>query len=121
MAAVAMKVAHLCQESNDLLYLVLEAGNQGGYFVAIKPDGPNYRLMPIMGVQQGRLVLSTNSPNRIEVWTVAREDSGDCTACPKHYVVETLELNGNAFKVVAKTRTKKTFSSFQDEPLMMTR
>src|SRR5215472_19032060 len=54
MSAVAMKVAHLCQESNDLLYFVLEAGNQGGYFVAIKADGPNYRLVPIMGVQQGR-------------------------------------------------------------------
>jgi hypothetical protein len=120
MWAVAMKAAHLCGESNDLLYLVFEAGNQGGYFVAIRADGANYRLVPIMPVTQGRLVLNAKSPQRIVVWTVASEDSGDCTACSKHYIVETMELDGNTFKVVHKARTKRTFDSFQDEPLVVT-
>jgi len=120
MWAVAMKAAHLCGESNDLLYLVFEAGNQGGYFVAIRQDGANYRLVPIMPVQQGRLVLNAKSPQRIVVWTVAPEDSGGCTACAKHYVAETMEFDGNLFKVVHRTRTKRTFDSFQDEPLVVT-
>jgi hypothetical protein len=121
MWAVAIKVAHLCRGSNDLLYFVFQAGNQGGYFAAIRADGPNYRFVPVMPVQQGRIILNIHSPGRIVVWTVASEDSADCTACSKHYVVETMELDGNAFKVVAKTKTKKAFSSFQDVPLTVIR
>src|SRR5215470_12177512 len=76
---VAMKVAHLCRESNDLLYLVLQAGNQGGYFVAIKADDPNYRLVPIRAAQQGRLVLSTNSHLVAEELCVFRPLPAACT------------------------------------------
>lgn len=121
MSAVAMKAAHLCSDDNDITYLVLQTGNQGGFFVALKRDAGNYRLVPIKPVQQGRLELDMSNPTRITVWSVAREDAADCTACPKHYVVETMQFEGKSFKVVAKRKTKGTFTSFQDEPLKVSR
>ncbi len=117
--AVGMKVAHLCANSEPITYIVLQAGNQGGYFMALKEDGQSYRFLPIADTQQGRLVLHVNTPCRIAVWTVASEDAGDCTGCPKHYLVKTMELEDSKFKITEKKTTKKKYQSFQDEPLLV--
>lgn len=118
-SAVAMKAAHLCSNNADITYLVLQAGNQGGFFVALTRDAEAYRLVPIKPVQQGRIELRTSKPTRVVVWSVADEDTTDCTACPKHYVVETMDLDGHSFRTVEKRRTTKRFASFQDDPLVV--
>jgi hypothetical protein len=120
-SAVAMHAAHLCSDNADITYLVLQAGNQGGFFMALKRDADAYRAVPIKGVAQGKLELNTNTPTRVVVWDVAHEDAGDCTACPKHYVVETMDLDGQSFKVVERRKTKRKYTSFQDEPLKVSR
>jgi len=119
LSAVAMKAAHLCSNGVDITYLVAQAGNQGGFFMAIKRDANSYVLLPIGDVTQGRLELKTSTPTRVVVWSAAPEDAGLCTACSKHYVVESMEFDGKAFKVVEKRKTKKTYTSFQDEPLVV--
>ncbi len=119
LSAVAMKAAHLCSNGVDITYLVAQAGNQGGFFMAIKRNADSYVLVPIEGATQGRLELKMSTPTRVVVWSAAPEDAGLCTACPKHYVVETMEFDGTSFKVVEKRRTKKTFTDFQDEPLVV--
>ena len=115
--AAATNVAHLCSENADITYVVLQAGNQGGFFMALKRDADTYRMMPIKAVAQGKLELNTSTPTRVVVWNVADEDAGDCTACPKHYVVETMDLDGQSLKVVETRKTKRKYTSFQDEPL----
>jgi hypothetical protein len=57
--------------------------------------------------------------NEVTVWTLAPADAGDCTACVKHYMVENIQLDGTSFKVVEKKTTKKTYKSFQDNPLRL--
>lgn len=121
LSAVAMKAVHLCSGSADITYLVLQSGNQGGYFAAFKKDGQEYRFVPIRDAQQGRLVLNINDPYRIAVWTVASEDVSASTGCRKHYTVETMNLDGDIFKVLEKRRTKETFNSFQDSPLIVSK
>lgn len=117
--AVAMKVAHLCSGGTDLTYVVLQAGNQGGYFLALHRSGEAYKLIRIAPVQQGRLELSVNNPGRIVVWSVANEDAGDCTACPKHYLVSVMEFDGASFKTLSRWKTTKKYDSFQDNPLRL--
>jgi len=115
--AVAMDVAHLCSTDTSLIYLVLQAGNSGGYYLALKQSGDGYIQIPISIVDQGRLVLSTSNPHRVEVWTTAEQ--GACTACPKHFLVKTLEFDGSRFRLISKTRTKRQYSGFQESSLVI--
>jgi hypothetical protein len=115
----ARDAVHLCANGNNLSYVVLQAGNQGGCFVMLTQQGTRFRLLPIRAVQQGRLVLNVNDPPQITVWNVASEDATDCTGCPKHYIVEAIKFDGNSFKVIEKRETKKKYRSFQDEPLKL--
>jgi hypothetical protein len=117
MAAVAMKAVHLCSGDADLTYLVLQAGNAGGFYVALKRSGEGYRLLPISDATQGRLVLSVNRPGSAEVWTAA--ESGACTACPKQFEIREYEFDGREFRLVSRQRAKRQYSSFQDDPLLV--
>ena len=58
-SAVAMNAAHLCSDDLDITYLVLQSGNQGGFFLALQKFAEGYKLIPISFVSQGRLVLSS--------------------------------------------------------------
>jgi hypothetical protein len=117
MDAVAMNVAHLCSPDTSLIYLVLQAGNSGGYYLALKQSSDGYIPIPVSTVDQGRLVLSNSNPRRVEVWTTAEQ--GACTACPKHFLVKTLEFDGSRFRLISKTRTRNQCSGFQESPLVV--
>lgn len=116
----AFGAAHLCANGHNLTYVVLQTGNQGGYFAALTKDNDTFHLLPIKAVQQGRIVVNTDDRSQITVWSVAPEDSSDCTGCTKHYVLETMQFDGNSFKVIEKKETKKKHESFQDKPLVLT-
>ena len=116
---MAAQAAHLCANGQNLTYLVLQAGNQGGYFVMLTERSDGYHLLPIGAVQQGRLILNVNDPSQITVWSVAPEDAMDCTGCPKRYLVETFQFDGESFKVIEKKKTNRKYESFQDEPLKL--
>jgi hypothetical protein len=113
--------AHLCADGHNMTYVVLQTGNQGGYFAVLAKDNDGFHLLPIKAVQQGRIVLDIDDPAEIDVWSVADENSTDCTGCPKHYVVERMQFDGKSFKVIAKKKTEKKYESFQDEPLVLSR
>ena len=116
---VAVKAAHLCSNSDGILYVVFQAGNQGGYVLAIKAEGEKYRLVPLMPLTQGRIVLSVNSPYQVTAWTVTPEDAQLCTGCGKHYLVKTLDVSRDRVVVVRQSRTEEKYSSFQDQPLVV--
>jgi hypothetical protein len=64
---------------------------------------------------QGRLILSAATPNRVEVWDSA--EPSQCTACLKPFFVKTLELEGERFQLISKRKTKREYSGFQDQEL----
>jgi hypothetical protein len=115
--AVAMNVANLCSADGSLTYLVLQAGNSGGYYIALQQSGNGYRPIPISIVDQGKLVLSTANPRRVEVWTTAEQ--GACTACPKRFFVKTMEFDGAKFRLISKVRTKHEYNGFQENPMVV--
>jgi len=115
--AVAMNVANLCSSDAYLTYLVLQAGNSGGDYVALQPSGDSYKLFSISDAMQGRLILSSSNPNSVEVWDAA--EPGACTACPKHFFVKSMEFDGARFRLISKIRTKRQYSGFQENPLVV--
>lgn len=115
--AVAMDIANLCSSDASLTYLVLQAGNSGGYYIALQQSGNGYRLIPISTVDQGRLVLSTGNPRRVKVWTTAEQ--GACTVSTKHFYIKTMEFVGARLRLISKVRTKRQYSGFQENPLVV--
>jgi hypothetical protein len=116
-SAVAMDAVQLCSNGAPLIYLVTQAGNQGGYYFALQPVGERYRLIPISGADQGRLVLFANAPGKVEVWDAA--ETGACTACPKPFFVEAMQFDGERFRLTSKRKTTRQYSGFQDQELLI--
>jgi hypothetical protein len=114
-SAVAMSTAHLCSDTLDITYLVVQSGNAGGFFMALQRSGEGYKMIPISDADQGRLVLSLKNIGEVQVWTA--DDTGVCEACGKPFIVKTLELSGEQYREVSRHRTHKEYSSFQDRPL----
>jgi hypothetical protein len=117
--AVAMYVVHICANDTDLTYVVLQAGNQGGYYIALQRTDHQYRIVPVTSATQGRLVLAINQPRRIEVWDAANADGRACTACAKPFVIKTFEFDGEKFRLSSQHRVKRWYSGFQDKPLVV--
>lgn len=115
--AEIMNVAHLCSENLDLTYMVLQAGNQGGFFVALNHTRSGYKIVPISPASQGRLILSRTQPKRAEVWSAA--DTGVCTACAKPFEIQIFLFDGERFRLSSKRTTKKEFGGFQEDPLVV--
>ena len=115
--AVAMKAAHLCTNDSDMTYLVLQEGNAGGFYVALRRFRDDYRLLPVSDAEQGRLVLSVSRPQNAEVWTAA--EPGVCTACPKRFEIRNYKFNGTGFDLVSRKLSKREYSGFQDDPLLV--
>lgn len=115
--AEIMNVAHLCSENVDLTYMVLQEGNQGGFFIALNQTASGYKIVPISPAAQGRLILSRAQPKQAEVWSAA--DTGVCTACAKPFEVQTFFFDGERFRLSSKRTTKKEFGGFQDDPLVV--
>lgn len=121
-AARAMAAAHLCGNGYNLTYLVFQAGNQGGQVMALIQQGHHFQLVAVKPLQQGKVVVSVNTPARLTFWSVAPEDSAQCTGCRKHYVIETVQFDAaGSFTVAEKTKTEQKYDSFQDEPLEVIR
>ena len=112
MDAVAMNVAHLCSADTPLIYLVLQAGTAGGYYIALQPSGEGYKLIPISDAMQGRLVISTSNPRRVEVWDAA--ESWMCDAFPRQFFIKTMEFDGARFHSFQKTGRSTGMWGFKD-------
>jgi hypothetical protein len=97
--------------------MVLQAGNAGGFFLALQRTGEEYEVVPISAVTQGRLVLSKAKPQNAEIWSAA--ETGACTACTKPFLMETFAFDGNRFRLLSRHQTKREFAGFQDEPLIV--
>jgi hypothetical protein len=117
----AMGAAHLCGNGYDLTYMVFQAGNQGGQVMALVQQGEGFRLVSVKPLQQGKIVVNVNSPARLTLWSVAPEDSVQCTGCRKHYIIETIQFDGRSFNVADRARSKRKHDSFQDGPLEVIR
>jgi hypothetical protein len=116
---VLAAAVHECSPSLDVTYLILQAGNQGGWYVALRKSAAGYGLITVADAGQGRLVVDMNRPGEVEVWSAA--DSGACTACPKPFVVRRFKFNGHRFQFISKYTTKRSYSGFQDKPLVIKR
>jgi len=114
-STVAMSAAHLCSDTLDITYLVVQSGNAGGFFMALQRSGEGYKMIPISDAGQGRLVLSLKNVGEVQVWTA--DDTGVCEACGKPFIVKTLELSGEQYREISRRKTDKEYSSFQDRPL----
>ncbi|MGA3371554.1 MAG: hypothetical protein ABSC48_07310 [Terracidiphilus sp.] len=112
---VAMDAARICKGNDPLIYLVLQSGNSGGFFVAMQPWQGNYKMVQISDAGQGRLVLSKGDPTKVKVWDAA--EPGQCTACPKPFIVKTFHFDGSRFQMVSSIKTRQAYSGFQETPL----
>lgn len=113
----AMRVVHQCSDNLDVTYVVLQSGNQGGFYLSLHRSDELYKLVPISQATQGRLVLHQKNPLQVDVWSGA--DTGVCTACAKPFIVKRLKFDGVKYRVVSKRKTRKSYGGFQDEPLLM--
>jgi hypothetical protein len=117
----AFQYARLCAAVGQRLYINLEAGNRGGFFVAVLETRNGPVILPIGDVSQGRMVISRTEPNVAEVWSVSERDGTLCTGCPKRYTVTTLDLSSGTPVVKAKRTTKRISSGndeFQNNPFL---
>ena len=114
---VAMKAVHLCAGTMDVTYLVFQAGNQGGLFLALLKTSDAYRVLEVSDAAQGRIILHSNTPDQVEVWTA--DDAGACTACPKQFVVKNLKLIDGNYRIVSRFTTRRYYPGFQDSPLVL--
>lgn len=98
-----VQVAHLCASSNrGLAILAFESyatGDEEG-FTIIDYDQTSVRIKGIpLEVWQGRIVISTSTPDQAEVWsTTSDEEANLCRACDKHYVVYDCRIEDPAIK-----------------------
>lgn len=117
LSAVAMSAAHLCSDQLDVTYLVLQSGNSGGFFFAIHKIEQGYKLVAISDADQGRLVLSAKKPGEAEVWTA--KETGVCGACSKPFAIKKMSFKGTGYQLISEQETRKRYSGFQDNPLLV--
>lgn len=98
-----VQVAHLCASSNrGLAILAFESyatGDEEG-FAIIDYDQASVHVKGVpLEVWQGRIVISTSAPDRVEVWsTTSGEEANLCRACDKHYMVYDCRIGDTAIR-----------------------